>query len=89
MVRHSMVTTPLALLTVSFVLGLRHALDIDHVVAVATITSERRGAWSVSVVGVLWGLGHMAALLVLAAAVIAFGVQIPPAASSSSESRRC
>ncbi len=78
-------TTPFALLTVSFVLGLRHALDADHVAAVATITSERRSAWSASAVGALWGLGHTAALLVLACAVIAFGLHVPAQAANALE----
>ena len=82
MVRDDMGTSPVALLTMSFVLGLRHALDTDHVAAVATIASERRGAWSASAVGAAWGLGHTAALLVFASVVIAFGVHVSPRAAS-------
>ena len=82
MVRDDMGTPPVALLTMSFVLGLRHALETDHVAAVATIASERRGGWSASAVGAVWGLGHTAALLVLALALIAFGVHVSPRAAS-------
>ena len=78
LVRDGMETSPFALLSVSFVLGLRHALDADHVAAVATITSERRSAWSASATGAVWGLGHTAALLVLGCALIAFGVHVSP-----------
>jgi len=73
-----MPTTPLALLGFGFVLGVRHALDVDHLAAVSTIVSQRRGLWSSSLVGALWGLGHTAALLVVAAAVVALHAQIPP-----------
>jgi len=36
-------STPLALLGLGFVLGLRHALDVDHLAAVSTIVSQGRG----------------------------------------------
>jgi hypothetical protein len=77
-----MAPSPLALLTLSFVLGLRHALEVDHLAAVVAIASARRGIWSSSIVGALWGLGHTAALLLVAGAVIAFGVHIPPRVAS-------
>ena len=73
-----MPTTALGLLGFGFLLGLRHALDVDHVAAVSTIVSERRSLWSSSVVGALWGLGHTAALLAAALAVVALHAEIPP-----------
>ncbi|TMB01065.1 MAG: hypothetical protein E6J70_08960, partial [Deltaproteobacteria bacterium] len=73
-----MPTTPLALLGFGFLLGVRHALDVDHLAAVSTIVSERRSLWSSSLVGALWGLGHTAALLAASVAVIALHTEIPP-----------
>ena len=73
-----MPTTPLAILGFGFVLGLRHALDVDHLAAVSTIVSQRRSLWSSSLVGALWGLGHTAALLAAAVVVIALHTEIPP-----------
>jgi high-affinity nickel permease len=61
-----MPTTPLALLGFGFVLGIRHALDVDHLAAVSTILSERRSLWRSSLVGMVWGLGHTVSLLVMA-----------------------
>ena len=49
-----MPSTALGLLAVGFVLGLRHALDVDHLAAVSTIVSQRRSLWSSSLVGALW-----------------------------------
>ena len=80
-----MPTSPLALLGLSFVLGLRHALDVDHLTAVSTIVSERRSAWSASLVGAVWGLGHTTALLVVALGIIALHTQIPPAVANGLE----
>lgn len=67
----------LSVLTLGFVLGLKHALDADHLVAVSAIVSERKGFLSASVVGMLWGLGHTAALLAVGFLVLALRVQIP------------
>ena len=66
-----------SILGLGFILGLKHALDADHLVAVSTIVSERKGFWNSSVVGALWGLGHTAALLAVGLLVIAFNFQIP------------
>lgn len=72
-----MQTETLPILGLGFVLGLKHALDADHLIAVATILSERRGIFRSSVVGLLWGLGHTAALLVVGCGVVALHLQIP------------
>ena len=66
-----------SILGLGFILGLKHALDADHLVAVSTIVSERKGFWSSSIVGALWGLGHTASLLIVGLVVIAFHFQIP------------
>ena len=76
-----MTPSPLAILGLGFVLGLRHALDVDHIVAVSTLVSQRRGLWRSLVVGAVWGLGHTAALLAAGVAVIALHTEIPPHAA--------
>ncbi len=68
----------ISILGLGFFLGLKHALDADHLVAVSTIVAERKGFWSSSLVGALWGLGHTASLLAVGLLVIAFRFQIPP-----------
>jgi high-affinity nickel-transport protein len=80
-----MPNTPTGLLALGFVLGLRHALDVDHLVAVTTIVSRRRGIFSSSLVGGLWGLGHTAALLAVATGVVALHVEIPPSVARGFE----
>jgi sulfite exporter TauE/SafE len=59
-------------------LGLKHAMEADHLAAVSTIVSERKGLLSASVVGGLWGVGHTISLLVAGLAVILFQVKIGP-----------
>src|SRR5215475_3170195 len=72
-------TSPLAVLGLGFVLGLRHALDVDHLAAVTTIVSQRKSVLGSSLVGALWGLGHTAALFVVALAMVVLHARIPAA----------
>ena len=55
----------IAALILGILLGLKHATDADHVVAVSTIVSEYRNPWRGLWVGASWGLGHTTPLLVL------------------------
>jgi sulfite exporter TauE/SafE len=65
-----------AVLALGVVFGLKHALEADHVAAVASIASERRSVVGSSLVGAWWGLGHTAALFGAGILVILFRVQI-------------
>src|SRR5207237_10718519 len=48
----------LTIIGVGFVLGIRHATDPDHVIAVTTIVSRQQSIRHAGLIGVLWGLGH-------------------------------
>jgi len=60
-----------------FLLVLKHATEADNLVAVTTIVSEQKSIWRSGFVGVLWGLGHTASLLVAGVLVIILGIAIP------------
>ena len=66
-----------AILGLGFTLGLKHATEADHLAAVSAIVSERRSMLQSAAVGILWGVGHTASLLVAGFLVIAVGVTIP------------
>jgi sulfite exporter TauE/SafE len=66
----------LSVLAFGFVLGLKHAVDADHLAAISTIASERRSLLSCSLVGALWGVGHTISLMVAGIAVILLHFQI-------------
>jgi len=66
-----------AALILGIVLGLRHALDPDHVVAVSTIVSEYRNPLRSFWVGVSWGLGHTTTLFIIGIIIIALRLAIP------------
>jgi len=61
-----------ATLALGFVLGLRHALDPDHVAAVSTFVTEEKNILRSSLVGIYWGMGHTASILIFGAAIVAF-----------------
>jgi high-affinity nickel-transport protein len=68
----------ITVLVFGFFLGMRHATDPDHVVAVATIVSRKRTLRAAAPIGVLWGLGHTFTILVVGGAIVVLGVVIPP-----------
>jgi ABC-type nickel/cobalt efflux system permease component RcnA len=67
----------LALLGLGLVFGLKHATEVDHVVAVSTIVSEHRSVFRSALVGGLWGAGHTASLIVVGVIVLVFRAAIP------------
>src|SRR5215468_1199205 len=71
-------TALFAIVVLGFVLGMRHATDPDHVVAVTTIVSRERTMLHAAFIGVLWGLGHTFTILVVGSAIIVFKLTIPP-----------
>ena len=60
------------------ILGIKHALDADHLVAISTIVSEHKDVKWASLIGAFWGLGHTATLFVVGLLVIVLRVTIPP-----------
>jgi hypothetical protein len=70
-------TSGLAILIVGFVLGMRHATDPDHVIAVSTIVSRERSIPKAALIGILWGCGHTITIVAVGAAIIVFGLAIP------------
>lgn len=66
-----------ALMGLGLVLGLKHATELDHVVAVSTVVSEHRNLLRSALVGALWGAGHTASLIIVGVIVLGFRVAVP------------
>lgn len=73
-----MLPDALTAITLGALLGLRHATDADHVVAVTAIVARERRLSRAAWVGALWGIGHTLTLLVVGGAIVAFRLVIPP-----------
>src|SRR5215469_9412986 len=74
----STVLTALTIVLIGFALGMRHATDPDHVVAVTTIVSKQQNIRQAALIGILWGLGHTLTIFAVGATIILFKVTIPP-----------
>lgn len=72
--------TVTSLILLGFMLGLRHAMDADHVAAVASLAVDRQSLMSVAGRGALWGCGHTLTLGVVAALVLIAGIPFPDGA---------
>ncbi len=68
-----------------FVLGLQHATDPDHLVAVATIVTRERRLVAGALVGVLWGVGHTATVTLAGAVLVGLRLTISPRIQSGLE----
>ena len=67
-----------SLLVLGLFLGMRHATDADHIVAIATIVSRQRTMRGSMLIGAAWGVGHSITVMLVGGAIILFGVVIPP-----------
>ena len=61
----------------ALILGMRHALDPDHVVAVSTLVAEERRLWPAARLGLIWGLGHLMPLTLLGFPVLLLNSELP------------
>jgi High-affinity nickel-transport protein len=66
-----------SIIAIGFFLGMRHATDPDHVIAVTTIVSRQNKVRSAALIGIFWGVGHTLTIFVVGTAIILFGVVIP------------
>jgi len=68
----------LSIIALGFFLGMRHATDPDHVIAVTTIVSRQQSIRQAGLIGILWGIGHTITILIVGAGIILFNLVIPP-----------
>jgi len=73
-----MLPDALTAIALGALLGLRHATDADHVVAVTAIASREQSLGRAAWIGALWGIGHTLTLVVVGGAIVAFRLVIPP-----------
>jgi ABC-type nickel/cobalt efflux system permease component RcnA len=77
----------LVVLLLAFALGLRHASDPDHLVAVSTLVADTRGkvTRAAAALGAAWGLGHAATLLAFGLPVLLLRSSLPQIVEQSAE----
>lgn len=75
---HNLPVSLFAILALGFFLGMRHATDADHVVAVSTIVTRERSVANAALIGALWGAGHTLTILAVGTAIILFSFVVSP-----------
>jgi ABC-type nickel/cobalt efflux system permease component RcnA len=85
--RHASGHGAVVVLLVAFALGLRHASDPDHVVAVSTLVAATRGraGRAAGLLGAAWGLGHATTLLLFGIPVVLASTYLPETVQSLAE----
>ena len=78
-------TETLTFLGIGFLLGLRHALDADHLAAVSTVLAERPSFRASGAVGFWWGIGHTLTLLIVGTIVMVWQLHIPESLALGAE----
>src|SRR5207249_10704020 len=67
----------LSIVAIGFFLGMRHATDADHVIAVSTIVSRQQSPWRAALIGGARGIGHTLTIFAVGMAIILFNLVIP------------
>ena len=67
----------LSVLGAGFVLGLKHALDADHLAAMSTMVNRRNAIFGPPIIGAIWGLGHTTSLFIAGLIVVFLDISIP------------
>src|SRR3954465_8500588 len=57
---------------------MRHALEPDHLAAVSTLVSGERSSRKAALLGVWWGIGHTASLLIVGVLLVGLRAEMPP-----------
>src|SRR6202007_1709392 len=67
----------LSIVALGFFLGMRHATDPDHVIAVTTIVSRYKKVGHAAAIWAFWRFGHTLTIFVVGSGIILFGWVIP------------
>lgn len=75
----------ISIIALGFFLGMRHATDPDHVIAITTIVTRQRNLTRAALTGVFWGIGHTLTILVVGTGIILFKLAVSPRLGLSME----
>lgn len=74
-----------SILAIGFLLGMKHAIEPDHIIAVSTIACQSKSIWRSSLAGVFWGIGHTFTLLIVSVIMLLLKREIPEVWAGSIE----
>lgn len=64
-------------LLLGFLIGMRHALEADHIAAVAVLAMRAKKMRQILSLGIMWGLGHTLTLFASGAVIIVLDKNLP------------
>jgi hypothetical protein len=67
----------ISILVLGFLIGMRHALDADHLAAVASMATRHQGVRSAAWRGAVWGLGHTLTLFLIGGVCLLLNTELP------------
>jgi len=73
------------ILFLGFLIGMRHALETDHVAAVAVLATRARSVRQALPLGIMWGLGHTLTLFAFGIAILLLGAEMPDGMATTLE----
>ncbi|MGH7437605.1 MAG: high-affinity nickel-transport family protein, partial [Polyangiaceae bacterium] len=76
-------TPTIGTVLLGLVLGMRHATDPDHVLAIGAIISRNPRVGRAVGIGVVWGVGHTLTVLAVGVLILLCGVTVPPRAAGA------
>lgn len=65
------------ILSLGFIIGLKHAIEADHLIAVTTLVSEHKNPFRSALIGTFWGIGHTTTLFLIGLGVLLLNISIP------------
>lgn len=78
--------TPVGLLIIGLIIGLRHSMEADHLAAVSTmVTTNKSSKFRAPMLGILWGIGHTTSLFIAGMIVLLLAISIPERVSGMME----
>jgi ABC-type nickel/cobalt efflux system permease component RcnA len=79
------ISVVLSVLTLGLLLGMRHALEADHLAAVASLATNSRSIRETTRLGIAWGMGHTVTLFVIGSTVLLMDSIVPETAARGLE----
>lgn len=67
----------LSVLFFGFILGIKHSIEPDHIIAVSTMVGTNKKLWRSTLTGLFWGIGHTSTLFIVGMILVLLKGELP------------
>ncbi|GLX66523.1 HupE/UreJ family protein [Paenibacillus glycanilyticus] len=67
----------ITVLLLGLVLGIKHSIEPDHIIAVSTMVSNQKKLWRSTLTGIFWGIGHTSTLFIVGMVLVLLKGELP------------